>query len=164
MVRIGIGYDLHPLVEGRPLILGGVAIPCAKGLQGHSDADALVHAVCDALLGAAGLKDIGTHYPDSDPAYRGANSLTLLVDVGRKIRNGGFRISNIDSVIVAEAPKLAPYIDAMRAAVAKSLEIDPSQVAIKAKRGEGLGPIGRGEGIAAHAVCLIEGGPSTTGR
>ena len=143
-------------MEGRPLIIGGVTIPFAKGLRGHSDADVLTHAVCDALLGAAGLKDLGSQFPDSDPAYRGVSSLSLLEQVGRKIQQAGFRITNIDSVIVAEAPKMAPHFDAMRGALAKTLGIDPAQVSVKAKRAEGVGAIGRGEGIAAQAVCLLE--------
>lgn len=156
MVRIGTGFDLHPLVDGRPLVLGGVAIPFSKGLDGHSDADVLTHALCDALLGAAGLQDLGAYYPNSDPAYRGVSSLVLLEDVGRKIRAAGFEIANLDSVIIAEAPKLAPHIDGMRAALAKVLGIQTAQISIKAKRAEGVGAIGRGEGIAAQAVCLLE--------
>jgi len=155
-MRIGTGYDLHPLVEGRPLVLGGVTIPFSKGLDGHSDADVLTHAMCDALLGAAGLKDLGAHYPNSDPAYRGVSSLVLLEDVGRKIRHAGFQIANLDSVIVAEAPKLASHLDGMRAVLAKTLEIEPAQISIKAKRAEGVGALGRGDGIAAQAVCLLE--------
>lgn len=156
MMRIGLGYDLHPLAEGRPLVLGGVTIPFSKGLDGHSDADVLTHAVCDALLGAAGLKDLGAHYPSSDPAYRNVSSLVLLEDVGRKILAAGFHIENLDSVIVADTPKLAPHLDTMRAVLAKTLSIDPAQISIKAKRAEGVGAIGRGEGIAAQAVCLLE--------
>lgn len=156
MMRIGIGYDLHPLVEGRPLVLGGVTVPFSKGLDGHSDADVLTHALCDALLGAAGLKDLGAYYPNSDPAYRGVSSLVLLEDVGRKIRAAGFEIANLDSVIVADAPKLAPHLENMRAALAKVLSIDAAQITIKAKRAEGVGAIGRGEGMAAQAVCLLE--------
>ncbi|MEW6324911.1 MAG: 2-C-methyl-D-erythritol 2,4-cyclodiphosphate synthase [Nitrospirota bacterium] len=156
MIRIGLGYDLHPLVGGRPLVLGGVTIPFARGLGGHSDADVLAHAICDALLGAAGLDDLGRQFPDSDPAYRNINSLALLEQVGRKVRQAGFRIGNIDSVIVAEAPKLAPHFDAMRAALAKTLEIDAARISVKAKRAEGVGAVGRGEGMAAQAVCLLE--------
>jgi len=156
MMRIGIGYDLHPLVENRPLVLGGVTIPFSKGLDGHSDADALTHAICDAVLGAAGLQDLGAYYPSSDPAYLGVSSLVLLEDVGRKIRAAGFQIANLDSVIVTDAPKLAPHLEGMRAVLAKTLGIDPAQMSIKAKRAEGVGAIGRGEGIAAQAVCLLE--------
>jgi len=156
MMRIGLGYDVHPLIEGRPLVLGGITIPFSKGLDGHSDADVLTHALCDALLGAAGLKDLGAYYPSSDPAYRGVSSLVLLKDVGEKIRQAGYRIVNLDSVIVAEAPKLAPHLDAMRAALAKTLGIEPAQLSIKAKRAEGVGAVGRGEGMTAQAVCLLE--------
>jgi len=156
MMRIGLGYDLHPLTGGRPLVLGGVTIPFSKGLDGHSDADVLTHAVCDALLGAAGLQDLGALYPSSDPTYRGVSSLILLEDVGRKIRTAGFRLANLDSVIVAEAPKLAPHLEQMRGALAKTLGVDPAQISIKAKRAEGVGAVGRGEGIAAQAVCLLE--------
>ncbi|HUJ78855.1 MAG TPA: 2-C-methyl-D-erythritol 2,4-cyclodiphosphate synthase [Nitrospiria bacterium] len=155
-MRIGLGYDLHPLTGGRPLVLGGVTIPFSKGLDGHSDADVLTHAVCDALLGAAGLQDLGALYPSSDPTYRGVSSLILLEDVGRKIRTAGFRLANLDSVIVAEAPKLAPHLEQMRGALAKTLGVDPAQISIKAKRAEGVGAVGRGEGIAAQAVCLLE--------
>jgi len=156
MVRVGLGYDLHPLVEGRPLILGGVEIPFSKGLQGHSDADVLTHAIADALLGAAGLKDLGAHFPDSNPAYRDASSLALLEQVARKVVEARFRIGNVDSVIVAEAPKLAGYIDSMRVELANVMNIDPAQVSVKAKRAEGIDAIGRGEAMAAHAVCLVE--------
>jgi 2-C-methyl-D-erythritol 2,4-cyclodiphosphate synthase len=156
MMRIGLGYDLHPLVAGRPLILGGVTIPFSKGLDGHSDADALTHAICDALLGAAGFQDLGAYYPNSDPAYRGVSSLVLLEDVGRKILAAGFHVANLDSVIIADAPKLAPHLVGMRSALAKVLAIDPAQISIKAKRAEGVGALGRGEGIAAQAVCLLE--------
>ena len=156
MVRIGIGYDLHPLAEGRPLILGGVELPFPKGLQGHSDADVLAHAIADALLGAAGLKDLGSLFPDADPAYRGVSSLELLEQVGRMVREAGFRIDNLDSVIVAEAPRLAPHFDAMRVEMANALAIEPEQISVKAKRAEGIDAIGRGEAMAAHAVCLVE--------
>jgi 2-C-methyl-D-erythritol 2,4-cyclodiphosphate synthase len=156
MMRIGLGYDLHPLTAGRPLVLGGVTIPFSKGLDGHSDADVLTHAVCDALLGAAGLPDLGALYPSSDPSYRGVSSLILLEDVGRKIRAAGYRLANLDSVVVAEAPKLGPYLEQMRGALAKSLGVDPAQISIKVKRAEGVGAVGRNEGIAAQAVCLLE--------
>jgi 2-C-methyl-D-erythritol 2,4-cyclodiphosphate synthase len=156
MMRIGLGYDLHQLVEGRPLVLGGVEIPFAKGLEGHSDADVLAHAVCDALLGAAGLKDLGAHFPDSDPAWRGVSSLALLERVARKVAEARFRIGNVDSVVVAEAPKLAPYLDSMRVELANAMSIDPVHVTVKVKRAEGVDAIGRGEAMAAHAVCLVE--------
>jgi 2-C-methyl-D-erythritol 2,4-cyclodiphosphate synthase len=164
MARIGIGYDLHPLVEGRPLVLGGVTIPFAKGLGGHSDADVLAHAVSDALLGAAGLGDLGGHFPDSDPAWRGVSSLVLLERVTRIVRDAGFQIGNIDSVIVAEAPKLAPFIDSMRVELAHAMNIDPAKISVKAKRAEGVDAIGRGEAMAAHAVCLVDDVREAEGR
>jgi 2-C-methyl-D-erythritol 2,4-cyclodiphosphate synthase len=154
-MRIGQGFDVHALVAGRKLILGGVSIPFGKGLAGHSDADALIHAVCDALLGAAALGDIGAHFPDTDARYRGADSRTLLREVGRKIRQAGFSIANVDATIIAQAPKMAPHVPAMVAHLAADLEIQPGQVNVKAKTMEGLGAVGRGEGIAAEAVALL---------
>lgn len=156
--RIGTGYDIHPLVEGRRLILGGVEIPYEKGLLGHSDSDALTHAVCDALLGAAALGDIGRHFPDSNPRWRGASSLDLLKRVVELIAKRGYRVSNIDAVIVAERPRLAPFIEEMRSRLAGVLEIDMEQVSVKAKTNEGLDSIGRGEAMAAHAVALLVAG------
>jgi 2-C-methyl-D-erythritol 2,4-cyclodiphosphate synthase len=153
--RIGTGYDIHPLVEGRRLILGGVEIPFEKGLQGHSDADALTHAVCDALLGASSLGDIGRHFPDSDPRWKGASSLDLLSRVVELIGERGFAVSNIDAVIVTERPRLAPFIEEMRSNLAAALEIEMDRVSLKAKTNEGLDAVGRGEAIAAHAVAML---------
>ncbi|MGN1002279.1 MAG: 2-C-methyl-D-erythritol 2,4-cyclodiphosphate synthase [Oscillospiraceae bacterium] len=155
-MRIGHGYDVHALVPGRKLILGGVEIPFEKGLDGHSDADVLAHAVMDALLGAAALGDIGKLFPDNDPAYEGADSLGLLRRVCALLRGKGFTISNIDSTIIAQRPKLAPYIDAMRRAVAAAADLDVSRVSVKATTEEHLGFTGEGKGIAAHAVALLE--------
>jgi 2-C-methyl-D-erythritol 2,4-cyclodiphosphate synthase len=155
-MRIGHGYDVHRLVEGRRLILGGVDIPHEKGLLGHSDADVLVHAIMDALLGAAALGDIGKHFPDSDPAYAGANSLGLAAHVAALLQNHGYRIVNIDSTILAQAPKLAPHIETMRRNIANALGVELSAINVKATTEEGLGFTGEKLGIAAHAVCLIE--------
>ena len=155
-MRIGHGYDVHRLVEGRQLILGGVDIPHEKGLLGHSDADVLVHAIMDALLGAAALGDIGKHFPDSDPAYAGADSLGLAAHVAALLQNHGYRIVNIDSTILAQAPKLAPHIETMRRNIANALGIELSAINVKATTEEGLGFTGEKLGIAAHAVCLIE--------
>lgn len=155
-MRVGFGYDVHRLVGGRPLVLGGVLIPHEKGLLGHSDADVLVHAVMDALLGAAGAGDIGRHFPDSDRRYKGASSLVLLSRVKEILAAKNLEIENIDSVIVAQAPKLAPYIERMASALAKTLEIKPEQVNVKATTAEGLGFTGRGEGISAYAVALVK--------
>lgn len=157
MMRIGIGYDVHALVAGRPLVLGGVSIPSERGLDGHSDADALLHAVVDALLGAASLGDIGQHFPDSDPAYRNISSLRLLEMVVERVEAHGFQVGNVDAVVIAEAPKLAPYIPRMRAAMAKALRVPETAVSVKATTHERLGSLGRGEGIAAQAVCLLNG-------
>ena len=155
-MRIGHGYDVHALTEGRDLIIGGVSIPYEKGLLGHSDADVLVHAVCDALLGAAALGDIGYHFPDSDPAYKGISSIRLLSFVGALLREKGYGVVNIDSTVIAQAPKLAPHIALMRENIANALSVDVSAVSVKATTEEHLGFTGRGEGISAHAVCLIE--------
>ena len=155
-MRIGTGYDVHRLAEGRRLIIGGVDIPYEKGLLGHSDADVLLHAISDALLGAAALGDIGLHFPDSDPAYKGADSLQLLARVGELLREHFFLISNVDATVIAQAPKMRPHIDAMRNNIAAALQIDVSQVSVKATTEEGLGFTGSGEGIAAQAVALIE--------
>lgn len=156
-MRIGQGYDVHRLVEGRKLILGGVEIEYDKGLLGHSDADALVHAIMDALLGAAALGDIGKLFPDSDPAYEGADSLALLREVGKRLRAEGFEIGNLDSTVIAQAPKLAPHIQRMRANIAAALDVDVARVSVKATTEERLGFTGSGQGIAAQAVALIEG-------
>jgi len=156
-IRVGHGFDVHRLVENRPLVLGGVEISYEKGLQGHSDADVLLHAICDALLGAAGLADIGTHFPAEDPKYKDADSTMLLAEVRRMLTRAGFdRIVNLDTVIMAEKPKLAPYVDQMKMKIAEVLQIEPERVGIKATTTEGLGFTGREEGIAASAVCLIE--------
>jgi len=155
-MRIGIGYDVHPLVEGRSLVLGGMAIDYGRGLLGHSDADVLVHAIVDALLGAAALRDIGTHFPDSDPQFEGISSILLLKRVDAMIRSHGFNTANIDATIIAEEPKLAPYIDDMRQTIANALQVAVEQVSVKATTSAGLGVLGKAEGIAACAVALIE--------
>ena len=156
-LRIGHGYDVHRLTEGRALILGGVAVPYEKGLLGHSDADVLTHAVMDALLGAAGLGDIGKHFPDSDPAYAGADSMKLLDHVMVLLREQGWQVGNVDATILAQKPKLAPYIPEMRRRLAAGLGVPEDQVNVKATTEEKLGFTGSGEGMAAHAVCLLEG-------
>lgn len=155
-MRIGHGYDVHRLVEGRDLILGGVKIPYELGLLGHSDADVLLHAVSDALLGAAGLGDIGKHFPDTDPQYKGADSLKLLKIVGEKVREAGYRVSNVDVTMIAQAPKLRPHIEAMEQNIATALFIDQSRVNVKATTEERLGFTGEGLGMSCHAVCLLE--------
>lgn len=155
-VRVGCGWDIHPLVEGRKLILGGLEIPHSKGLQGHSDSDALVHAICDALLGAMGEGDLGRHYPSSDQRFKNISSLKLLEDVVGKLRARGYRLSNVDSTIIAQAPRLSPYLAAMQKTIAEVLQIDPDLVNVKVKSGEGLDAVGREEAVGAQAVCLIE--------
>ena len=155
-MRIGHGYDVHRLVEGRDLILGGVRIPHETGLLGHSDADVLLHAVSDALLGAAGLGDIGKHFPDTDPQYKGADSLKLLQIVGEKVKEAGYCISNIDVTMIAQRPKLMPHIPQMVKNIAGAVEIDASRVNVKATTEEKLGFTGSGEGMSCHAVCLLE--------
>lgn len=155
-LRIGHGYDVHKLCEGRELILGGVKIPHELGLLGHSDADVLVHAVMDAIIGAMALGDIGKHFPDSDEKYRGISSILLLREVRRLMRDGGYALVNIDATVIAERPKLRPYIDVMRGNIAKALECDVSRINVKATTEERLGFTGREEGISAHAVALIE--------
>jgi 2-C-methyl-D-erythritol 2,4-cyclodiphosphate synthase len=154
-MRIGEGFDVHALVEGRPLIIGGVTIPFAKGLAGHSDADVLLHAICDALLGAAALGDIGGHFPDSDERHAGADSRALLREVVSKVSQAGYTIGNIDSTIIAQQPKMAPHIAEMAGNIASDLGIDVTKVSVKAKTTENLGFAGRGEGIAAKAVALL---------
>ena len=161
-MRIGHGYDVHRLVEGRPLILGGVSVPYSLGLLGHSDADVLTHAVMDALLGAAAMGDIGVHFPDSDPAFSGADSLLLAKEVARRVRAAGYEIGNIDATILAQRPKLAPFIPRMRQLLAEALDLSVSAVSVKATTEEGLGFTGSGEGIAAHAVCLLVEAPRIT--
>lgn len=156
-MRIGMGYDVHKLTEGRDLILGGVNIPWEKGLLGHSDADVLIHAVMDALLGAAALGDIGKHFPDTDSAYKGVSSLLLLERVAVLLKDNGYEIGNIDATIIAQKPKMAPYIGSMRVNMAMALGIPENRLNIKATTEEGLGFTGRGEGIAAQAICLLNG-------
>lgn len=156
MMRIGSGYDVHKLVEGRPLILGGIEIAFEKGLLGHSDADVLLHAIMDALLGAAALGDIGTHFPDTDPAFCGADSKKLLSEVWGLISQKEYCIMNIDATVIAQRPKLKPYIPQMREVISSILQIDQDQINIKATTEEGLGFTGAGEGIAASAVCLLQ--------
>jgi 2-C-methyl-D-erythritol 2,4-cyclodiphosphate synthase len=153
-MRIGQGFDVHALVPGRKLVIGGVTIAYEKGLEGHSDADVLLHAICDALLGAAALGDIGRHFPDSDPAYKGADSRKLLREVRKKL--GGFRIVNVDATIVAQAPRMAPHVAQMVANIAADLEVPPAAINVKATTTEHLGFTGRGEGIAAQAIALID--------
>ena len=155
-MRIGHGYDVHRLVEGRALILGGVTIPYEKGLLGHSDADVLLHAVSDALLGAAGLGDIGRHFPDTDPQYKGADALKLLAQVGEKLRSAGYGVGNIDVTMIAQRPKLKDYIPQMEENIASALGIAAAQVNVKATTEEKLGFTGTGEGMSCHAVCLID--------
>ena len=155
-LRIGHGYDVHRLVTGRKLILGGLQVPYELGLDGHSDADVLLHAVMDALLGAAALGDIGQHFPDSDPAYAGVSSMVLLKSVGGILKNSGYAVVNIDATVLAQKPKLAPYIEEMRRRIAETLGIGFERVSVKATTEEGLGFTGEGKGIAAHAVALIE--------
>ena len=157
-MRIGHGYDVHRLVEGRKLILGGVEIPWEKGLDGHSDADVLTHAVMDALLGAAAMGDIGKLFPDTDDRFLGICSMELLTEVGSRLRAAGYAVGNIDATVIAQRPRLAPYIDAMRKEIAERLQIDVSRVSVKATTEEHLGFTGSGDGIAAHAVCLLEDG------
>ncbi|HEU4940255.1 MAG TPA: 2-C-methyl-D-erythritol 2,4-cyclodiphosphate synthase [Candidatus Eisenbacteria bacterium] len=156
-LRVGIGYDVHRLERGLPLTLGGVSLAHDKGLRAHSDGDVLAHAIGDALLGAAGLGDLGEHFPDSDPAWRGASSLTLLETIAERLRERGFAIVNVDASIVAEAPRVAPHVLAMREALGRALAIDDGRVSVKATTNEGLGALGREEGIAAWAVALVEG-------
>jgi len=155
-MRIGQGFDVHALVVGRKLVIGGVTIPFGKGLDGHSDADVLLHAICDALLGAAGLGDIGRHYPDSDPAFKGADSRSLLRDVSDKLKAKGLKIINVDATILAQEPRMAPHVARMIENIAADLGIEPAAVNVKATTTERLGAIGRTEGIAAQAVVLLE--------
>ncbi len=155
--RIGEGWDVHALVEGRPLMLGGVLVPHTHGLLGHSDADVLLHAITDALLGAAGLGDIGKHFPDTDLAFKGADSWVLLQRAGQAVAQAGFSIGNIDSTVIAQAPKLAPFIGAMRTRIADALQVDVAQVNVKAKTAEKMGPVGLGQSMEARAIALIQG-------
>jgi 2-C-methyl-D-erythritol 2,4-cyclodiphosphate synthase len=155
-MRIGMGYDVHKLVEGRRLIIGGVDIPYEKGLLGHSDADVLLHAIMDSLLGAAALGDIGKHFPDTDPQYKGISSIKLLENVGMLIRSKGYKIGNVDATIIAQRPKMAPHIKTMIANIAKALQTEKDQINIKATTEEGLGFTGSGEGISSQSICLLE--------
>ena len=154
-MRIGFGYDAHRLVSGRPLVLGGVTIPHDRGLAGHSDADVLLHALADALLGAAALGDLGRHFPDTDPEWEGADSRALLSTVVEEVRAAGYAPHNVDATVVLERPKLRPHVDAMRANIADCLDLDREAVSVKATTNEGLGAVGAGEGAVAHAVCTI---------
>ncbi|WP_300260708.1 2-C-methyl-D-erythritol 2,4-cyclodiphosphate synthase [Clostridium sp.] len=154
-MRIGMGYDVHKLVENRDLILGGVKIPYEKGLLGHSDADVLLHAIMDSLLGAAALGDIGKHFPDTDPKYKGADSIKLLEFVGELLNKNNYKISNIDATIIAQSPKMAPHIKAMRENIAKALNINLDQINVKATTEEGLGFTGSGKGISSQSICLL---------
>ena len=154
-LRIGEGWDIHALVEGRKLVLGGVEIPYCKGLLGHSDADALMHAITDALFGAAALGDIGTHFPDTDAQFNGANSSELLAEAARRVRAKGFEIGNVDSTVIAQAPKMAPHIEAMRTRIAEVLGVAVDQVNVKAKTAENMGPVGAGQAMEARAVVLL---------
>ena len=155
MIRVGMGYDVHKLTEGRDLILGGVNIPWEKGLLGHSDADVLIHAIMDALLGAAALGDIGKHFPDTDPAYKGISSVKLLVHVAGLLKENGYAVGNIDATIIAQKPKMAPHILQMRKNMAEALGIPESKINVKATTEEGLGFTGSGEGISSQAICLL---------
>lgn len=154
-LRIGEGWDTHALVPGRKLVLGGVEIPSERGLLGHSDADVLLHAITDALIGAAGLGDIGRHFPDTDERFRGADSIALLAEAARRVRAEGWNIVNVDSTVIAQAPRLAPHAEAMRARIGAALEIPPGQVNVKAKTAEKLGPVGMGQSMEARAVVLL---------
>jgi 2-C-methyl-D-erythritol 2,4-cyclodiphosphate synthase len=153
--RIGIGYDIHRLAEGRKLVLAGVEVPFEKGLLGHSDSDVLAHAVCDALLGAAALGDIGEHFPDTDERWKGASSLDLLAQVVEMVRGRGYHVANVDTIVLAERPRLRPHIQAMRERLADALRVDIDRVSVKAKTGEGLESVGRGEAMAAQAIALL---------
>lgn len=154
--RVGLGFDVHPFASGRPLILGGIEVPAERGLAGHSDADALSHAVADALLGALALGDLGRHFPDSDPRFRGISSQVLLGEVVGRVRAAGAHVVNVDATIVAEGPRMAEWLDGMQARLAGTLGVPPDRVSVKAKRAEGLGALGRHEGIAAMAVALVQ--------
>ena len=155
-IRVGEGLDIHALVEGRKLILGGVEVPFPLGLLGHSDADVLLHAITDALLGAAAMGDIGTHFPDTDATFKGADSAVLLAEAARRVREKGYEIGNVDSTVIAQAPKLMPHRPAMRASIAKALGVDVDQVNVKAKTAEKMGPVGLGQAMEARAIVLLE--------
>jgi 2-C-methyl-D-erythritol 2,4-cyclodiphosphate synthase len=158
VIRVGVGYDSHRLVEGRPLILGGEIVPHSAGLKGHSDGDALCHAITDAILGAAALGDIGRHFPDTDPQFRDANSLGLLARAVGIVHEAGYVVENVDAVVIAERPKLAPHVDRIRARLAATLGVDVGAVSVKGKTNEGMGEAGRGEGMVVHAVALLRKG------
>ena len=155
-IRVGEGWDIHALVEGRKLILGGVEVPFHLGLLGHSDADVLLHAITDALLGAAAMGDIGTHFPDTDATFKGADSAALLAEAARRVREKGYEIGNVDSTVIAQAPKLMPHRPAMRASIAKALGVEVDQVNVKAKTAEKMGPVGLGQAMEARAIVLLE--------
>ncbi len=155
-MRVGIGYDVHPLVAGRPLVIGGVTVAFHSGLQGHSDADVLTHAIIDALLGAISLRDIGTHFPDADPQYKDISSMTLLIRVGEMLHDRGFKIENIDATVICEQPRLADHINEMCLNISAALGINTEQVSVKATTAAGLGFLGEGMGIATHAIALVE--------
>ena len=155
-IRVGEGWDIHALVEGRKLILGGVEVPFHLGLLGHSDADVLLHAITDALLGAAAMGDIGTHFPDTDVRFKGADSAVLLTEAARRVREKGYEIGNVDSTVIAQAPKLMPHMPAIRANIAKALDVDVDQVNVKAKTAEKMGPVGLGQAMEARAIVLLE--------
>jgi len=157
VIRVGIGYDLHRLVEGRPLVLGGVTVPAEKGLAGHSDADVLAHAMTDAILGAIARGDIGRHFPDTDPQWKGASSMAMLAHAVSLAAEAGYDIVNVDAVVIAERPKLAPHIEAIRASLAAVLGIEAARISVKGKTNEGVDAIGRGEAMAVHAVVLVAG-------
>ena len=158
-IRIGEGWDVHALVPGRKLMIGGVELPCERGLLGHSDADVLLHAITDALLGAAALGDIGRLFPDTDERFRGADSMVLLAEAARRVREHGWQIGNVDSTVIAQAPRLAPHLEAMCARIAQALDVAPGQVNVKAKTAENMGPVGQGLAIEARAVVLLSGEP-----
>ena len=155
-IRVGEGWDIHALVEGRKLILGGIEVPFHLGLLGHSDADVLLHAITDALLGAAAMGDIGTHFPDTDATFKGADSAVLLTEAARRVREKGYEIGNVDSTVIAQAPKLMPHMPAMRASIAKALGVEVDQVNVKAKTAEKMGPVGLGQAMEARAIVLLE--------
>ena len=155
-IRVGEGWDIHALVEGRKLILGGIEVPFHLGLLGHSDADVLLHAITDALLGAAAMGDIGTHFPDTDATFKGADSAALLAEAARRVREKGYEIGNVDSTVIAQAPKLMPHRPAMRASIAKALGVEVDQVNVKAKTAEKMGPVGLGQAMEARAIVLLE--------
>ncbi|MDT7041258.1 2-C-methyl-D-erythritol 2,4-cyclodiphosphate synthase [Candidatus Nitronereus thalassa] len=155
-MRIGIGYDIHRLQEGRPLVLGGILVPHTHGLEGHSDADALTHAICDALLGAMNEGDLGRYYPSNDPKYKNMNSLDMLIGVAKKLAQQGFRLVNLDTIIIAQAPRLGSHLADMAKRLAEVLGVDPYLISVKVKSGDHIGAVGRMEGIAAQAICLIE--------